>query len=91
MYYTVTSATDEIIRYICLFVAILPFSQYSYIEATKNMKMDKQINCNHQMFKYFGRSTVIMVCDNLMASVMMHTKMRKSSLLILTVILEINT
>lgn len=38
MHYTVPS-TGEVVK-VYLFVATLPFSQYSYVEATKDMKMD---------------------------------------------------
>lgn len=57
-----------------LLVDTLPFSQYSYVKTIKDMKMDTYINCNHPMFEYFGRSTLIMVYDNLMASIVMHPK-----------------
>lgn len=72
MHYTVPS-TGEVVK-VYLFVATLPFSQYSYVEATKDMKMDTWINCNRRMFEYFGGSTVRVVCDNLKTGVVMHPK-----------------
>ena len=51
MHYTVPS-TGEVVK-VYLFVATLPFSQYSYVEATKDMKMNTWINCNRHMFEYF--------------------------------------
>ena len=72
MHYTVPS-TGEVVK-VYLFVATLPFSQYSYVEATKDMKMDTWINCNRHMFEYFGGSTVRVVCDNLKTGVVMHPK-----------------
>lgn len=70
MHYTVPS-TGEVVK-VYLFVATLPFSQYSYVEATKDMKMDTWIDCNRHMFEYFGGSTVRVVCDNLKTGVVMH-------------------
>ena len=72
MHYTVPS-TGEVVK-VYLFVATLPFSQYSYVEATKDMKMNTWINCNRHMFEYFGGSTVRVVCDNLKTGVVMHPK-----------------
>lgn len=36
--------------------------------------MDAWINCNHHMFEYFGRFTVIVVYDKLKTGVVMHPK-----------------
>ncbi|WP_443624830.1 hypothetical protein [Catenibacterium sp.] len=72
MHYTVPS-TGEVVK-VYLFVATLPFSQYSYVEATKDMKMDTWINCNRYMFEYFDGSTVRVVCDNLKTGVVIHPK-----------------
>lgn len=72
MHYMVPS-TGELVK-VYLFVATLPFSQYSYVEPTKDMKMNTWINCNKHMFEYFGGSTVRIVCDNLKTGVVSHPK-----------------
>lgn len=72
MHYTIP-ATGEYVK-VYLFVATLPFSQYSYVEPTKDMKMDTWINCNINMFEYFGGSTVRIICDNLKTGVVAHPK-----------------
>lgn len=38
------------------------------------MKMDAWINCNHHIFEYFGRFTVIVVYDKLKTGVVIHPK-----------------
>lgn len=72
MHYTVPSTGERVTVY--LFVATLPFSQYSYVEPTKDMKMDTWINCNKNMFEHIGGSTVRIVCDNLKTGVVAHPK-----------------
>lgn len=72
MHYMVPS-TGELVK-VYLFVATLPFSQYSYVEPTKDMKINTWINCNKHMFEYFGGSTVRIVCDNLKTGVVSHPK-----------------
>lgn len=72
IHYTVLSIGEVVKVY--QFVATLSFSQYSYGETTKNMKMDAWNNCNHHMFECFGRFTVRVVCDNLKPGVVMHPK-----------------
>ena len=65
--------TGEVVE-VHLFVATLPFSQYSYVEPTLNEKMDTWIKCNVHMFEYFGGSTLRVVCDNLKTGVVSHPK-----------------
>jgi len=57
-----------------LFVATLPYSQYSYVEATLNMKQSTWINCNVNMFNFIGGVTRTVVCDNLKTGVIKHPK-----------------
>lgn len=57
-----------------LFVAALPFSRYSYVEPTLDMKQDTWLLCHVHMFEYFGGSVPIIVPDNLKAGVITHPK-----------------
>ena len=65
--------TGEEIK-VYLFVATLPYSMYSYVEPTLNMKMDTWIRCNVHMFEYFGGVTTRIVCDNLKTGVVSHPR-----------------
>ena len=65
--------TGEIIK-VYLFVATLPYSQYSYVEPCLNMKQDTWLKCNVNMFEYFGGSTVRIICDNLKVGVISHPR-----------------
>ncbi len=56
------------------FVAVLPYSQYTYVEPCLDMKQDTWITCNVNMFEYFGGSTVRIVCDNLKTGVITNPK-----------------
>lgn len=67
------SDTGEVVT-VYLFVATLPFSQYSYVEPTLDMKMDTWINCNVHMFEFFGGSTIRVIPDNLKVGVISHPK-----------------
>ncbi|MDR2088533.1 MAG: IS21 family transposase [Clostridiales Family XIII bacterium] len=57
-----------------LFVATLPFSQYSYVEPCLDMKEETWLRCHVRMFTFFGGSTVRIVCDNLKTGVIRHPK-----------------
>ena len=57
MHYTVSSTGEVVKEY--LFVATLSFSQYSYVETIKDLKMDIWVNFNEHMIEYFGGSTVM--------------------------------
>ncbi|MDO9517418.1 MAG: IS21 family transposase [Methanosarcinaceae archaeon] len=65
--------TGEVIT-VYLFVATLPYSQYTYVEPCLDMKQDTWMKCNVNMFEYFGGSTVRIVCDNLKVGVIKHPK-----------------
>lgn len=69
----VDRATGEIID-VHLFVATLPYSQYSYVEPCLSMKETSWLNCNVHMFEFFGGSTVRIVCDNLKTGVVSHPR-----------------
>ncbi|MBK5262300.1 MAG: IS21 family transposase, partial [Peptostreptococcaceae bacterium] len=71
------AVTDEVtgLQYKAyLFVATLPYSQYSYVEATLNMKQATWIRCNVNMFEYINGITRTIVCDNLKTGVIKHPK-----------------
>ena len=65
--------TGEIIN-AYLFVATLPYSQYSYVEPCLDMKQDTWLRCNVHMLEYFGGSTVRITCDNLKTGVISHPR-----------------
>lgn len=66
-------ATGEIIK-VYLFVATLPYSQYSYVEPCLNMKQNTWLKCNVNMFEFFSGSTVRVTCDNLKTGVISHPR-----------------
>jgi transposase len=57
-----------------LFVATLPYSQYSFVWPCLDMKMHSFIRCHIQMYRYFGGVPVRTVCDNLKTGVVSHPK-----------------
>ena len=57
-----------------LFVGTLPYSQYSYVEPTSDMKMDTFIRCHIRMYEYFEGVTTRLICDNLKTGVVSHPK-----------------
>ena len=57
-----------------LFVATLPFSQYSYVEACLDMKGNTWLLCHVHMWDFFGGVTVRTVCDNLKTGVVLHPR-----------------
>lgn len=69
----IDSSTGEI-RTVYLFVATLPYSQYSYVEPTLDMKMDSFIRCHIHMYEFFKGVTTRLVCDNLKTGVVSHPK-----------------
>lgn len=69
----VDTSTGEIAT-VYLFVATLPYSQYSYVEPTRDMKMDTFIRCHIRMYEYFGGVATRLVCDNLKTGVVKHPR-----------------
>lgn len=48
-----------------LFVGVLPYSRYAYVEATGDMKEATWLKCHVNMFAFFGCAPSRIVCDNL--------------------------
>jgi transposase len=69
----VDAVTGEIIT-VYLFVATLPYSQYSYAEPCLDMKMDSFLRCHVRMYEFFGGVPVRTVSDNLKTGVVSHPK-----------------
>ena len=57
-----------------IFVAVLPYSGYTYAEAFLNMKQESWITAHVNAYKYFGGVTRILVPDNLKTGVVKNTK-----------------
>ena len=57
-----------------LFVATLPYSQYVYVEGTESMAELDWLMCHVNMFRYFGRSPIKIICDNLKTAVIKHPR-----------------
>ncbi|SJN44943.1 Mobile element protein [Microbacterium esteraromaticum] len=55
-----------------LFVATLPFSRYSFVEPTLDMRQDTWLRANAAMFDWFGGSVPRIVPDNLKTGVIKH-------------------
>ena len=72
MHYVIRE-TGEIVT-VNLFVGTLPYSQYSYVEACADMKMDSFLRCHVHMYNYFGGVPIRTVCDNLKTGVVKHPK-----------------
>ena len=66
-------STGEIIT-AYLFVATLPYSQYSYVEPCLDMKQDTWLRCHINMYEFFNGVTIRTVCDNLKTGVITHPK-----------------
>lgn len=72
MHYLDISTGDYIPVY--LFVGVLPYSQYAYVEPCLDMKMDTFLRCHVRMYEYFGGVPVRTVCDNLKTGVVSHPR-----------------
>lgn len=69
----ISKETGEIIT-VYLFVATLPYSQYSYVEPCLDMKQNTWLKCHVNMFAYFSGSTIRIKCDNLKVGVISHPR-----------------
>lgn len=69
----VNPATGEVSK-AYLFVGVLPFSRYAYVEATLDMKQDTWLLCHVHMFSFFGGSAPVIVPDNLKTGVARHPR-----------------
>ena len=65
--------TGELVT-VYLFVATLPYSQYSYVEVCLDMKQDTWLRCHVHMYEFFEGAAVRTVCDNLKTGVIAHPK-----------------
>lgn len=72
MHYTDVYTDEKVTVY--LFVATLPYSQFTYVQPTLDMKMNSWIECNVGMFEFIGGVTRRIVCDNLKTGVTLHPK-----------------
>jgi transposase len=66
-------ATGEIVK-AYLFVSTLPYSQYSYVEPTLDMKQDTWLQCHVNMWGFYGGVASRTVCDNLKTGVVSHPR-----------------
>lgn len=57
-----------------LFVGCLPFSRYSFVRATGDMRESSWLDCHVCMFDYFGAVPARIVCDNLKTGVVSHPR-----------------
>jgi len=72
MHYYNKDTNKEHIAY--LFVATLPYSQYTFIKATDSMNQKDWISCNVSMLEFFEGIPLQIVCDNLKTGVVSHPK-----------------
>ena len=57
-----------------IFVATLPFSMYTYIEACLSMDSKNWIQCHVNAYRYFDGATRLLIPDNLKTGVISHKK-----------------
>lgn len=69
----VDNSTGEVIT-VYLFVDTLHYSQYSYVEPKRYMKMDTFIRCHIHMYEFFSGVTTRLVCNNLKTGVISHSR-----------------
>ena len=67
-----TDTSETIPAYV--FMATLPYSGYSYVEAFFSMNQEAWSAAHVNAFKYFGGVTRIIQCDNLKTGVQKHGK-----------------
>ena len=67
-----TDTGNDIPAYV--FVAVLPYSGYAYVEAFFSMKQESWTTAHINAFRYFGGVTRILQCDNLKTGVDKHGK-----------------
>lgn len=69
----VVRSTGEVVT-VYLFVATLPYSQYSYVEPCLDMKQQTWLRCHVHMYSYFQGVPTRTVCDNLKTGVIKHPR-----------------
>lgn len=57
-----------------LFVAVLPFSRYAFVEPALDMREATWLRCHVAMYEWFGGSTPRLVPDNLKTGVVRHPR-----------------
>lgn len=57
-----------------LFVAVLPFSRYAFVEPTLDMAQNSWLRAHVAMYEWFGGSTPRLVCDNPKTGVIAHPR-----------------
>ena len=57
-----------------VFVGVLPFSQYGYVEGFLNRSEESWIEAHNHMYQFFGGVTKILVPDNLKTGISKHSK-----------------
>lgn len=57
-----------------LFVAVLPCSYYTYIEACDDMKTENWLNCHIHAFEFFGGVTRLLIPDNCKTATLSNTR-----------------
>ena len=61
------------VHVVYLFVATLPYSQYTFVKPAEGMAMEDWIFCNVSALRFFGGSPRVIVPDNLKTGVTSHT------------------
>lgn len=72
--YHIVDVTTGELQTVYFFVATLPYSQLTYVEATLNMKEEQWINAHIHLFHFLQGSPKLIVCDNLKTGVIKHPK-----------------
>lgn len=70
----ILDADTHLPKKVYFFVAALPYSQYSYVEATADMTQESWINAHINLFHFLEGTPRILVCDNLKTAVTKHPK-----------------
>jgi transposase len=71
---TLTDAATGDLTRVYLFVATLPFSRFSFVEPTLDMRQDTWLRAHVAMFDAFGGTTPRIVPDNLKTGVIKHPR-----------------
>ena len=69
---TMSLYEGDLSRKVYLFVGVLSYSHYTYVEPCLDMKLPTWIRCNVNMFKHFGGVPIRTICDNLKTGVSAH-------------------
>lgn len=70
-YYDSVTGTEEKAY---LFVAVLPCSCYTYVEACDDMKQENWLLCHIHAYEYFGGATRLLIPDNLKTGVISNNR-----------------